>query len=206
MALSNSVLAFVLAMVTVLSLSLPSIVPLFHSPDSALELSHPLVRGDTLYLMATNTGDRPGVIEAAAIGGEHFRMTVASVDPATPGDTFVRPGSQQVQFKITMKLGYLDAALKALEAHSPTRKPQAPATVQISIRQARGEQSVQNFELSGLDLFEIFTAHAQRCEAQVINPTPSGPCEGMDELRRRVDQHAEDVIAKLRGSGAKPSR
>lgn len=187
---SNSILALLVALISVISISISNISPLFSSENSEVVLSNAMIRGDTLLVVATNTGTRPGIVESVKVRGKLFNDAVTTIAPTTPNDAFIRPGAQQSSFRVKMNLNYEDSLTRSIEAlAAPNRKPTVPiARAYITVKQANGDTIIQHFDLSHADASEIFSRHAEICDRKPINSSMFDECLSMSDLKRMSEQ------------------
>src|SRR5687767_5250097 len=112
--ISQNVFALILAAFSVAALGLPPIAQAIRSPNSNVVLSNPVAQDGSLYLIASNSGERPGVIQDGFFSVADPGI-VARILPATSADTFVPSGAKQVRFNIQFHLNAMDAALASAD-------------------------------------------------------------------------------------------
>lgn len=186
---SQTVLALLTALVSVVALSVPPIVKLIHTPRSGASLTAPSLDGTTLRIVAVNRGDAP----AAFI---HARMNSDYLAPATriklrnDADAIIPPGSKLLTFDIIPLLDEAASYNGSMEMMlTMVQKRPAPKTViSFEISQSDGRQEISVFPLDANDLFELLRANANRCSA-VKNPDFLNGCIGYGTLSDKQPAH-----------------
>lgn len=70
--LSNTALALITALVSVLGIAAPAVYKLIHTPNSEAALTMPLVDGTTLRVIAANIGDAPASLIRAWVDSDYL--------------------------------------------------------------------------------------------------------------------------------------
>lgn len=101
LSMSSSVLALLVALVSVLSFAVPMAVELFRKDGSNIAIALQEMQGSNIYFMASNSGNRPGAIGDGAIniryGTDRRTIPLSRVD----SPPVIMPGtSQQVSFML----------------------------------------------------------------------------------------------------------
>jgi hypothetical protein len=148
-----------------------------------------VLRGQTLYLVASNSGKEPGVIGTAMLQSRLFDEPI-EVTLSQPNDAFVPNGSRQVSFTITPRLTAVDALTLAGDDRILKSHPANLGTVIVQVRQSNDDIQYFNFDLHRGNMLRLLEAHARRCQDVDGKPKRSSDC-----------RTAKDVIRELRVKG-----
>jgi len=103
---SSSVLALLVALISVLSFAIPVIKHTFEQKNSILSLSYQFSENDFIYLISYNTGVRPGSISNGKLTittiNKNTYTYPLKVSGLTSGESFV-PAAGSKQIKLTIK-------------------------------------------------------------------------------------------------------
>jgi len=198
LSLSSTVLALFVALVSVASIAVPPMVSLLRGQRSAVRISNPVVRGEAIYITASNLGNSAGVIERASlsiIGGPYgIRPQLRN-----PAEGFVPPGSRQVGFDIGFNLSSDEAINVAFPMMAgPIRSRRTAGALVVHVRQADGEQERFELPITGIMIADALFAHSNRCR-QERNPSYENGCWGLREVRAESDRLHAEVVSEGRG-------
>lgn len=177
LSVSNTALALVIALVSVITTALPVISDALRSDNSRVRISTPVARGKQLLIMATNTGARPGVIQSAAI---HSSMLSAMLHPHASSDGLVESGSEQIIFDVQIRMSPQTARRQALlPFYNTANIAEGTATIQkldirggtadVVVVQYDGSSHIEQLPLSIFDIGILLHAHADQCEESPLS-------------------------------------
>jgi hypothetical protein len=125
--ISSTVLALLVALISVASATLPAAVAALHHPNSVVKIASPVINGEEVYLVVSNTGDRPAAISSALLASPiSDGMTLVPINPAS---VFIPPGSRQVGFHVHFRASARSALYQVSEGQTHDRGSQAAAGV-----------------------------------------------------------------------------
>lgn len=200
LSVSNSVLALLVALVSVSSLALPAISGALRSHRSQVAVSNPVFEGEQVLLVATNVGERPGIVRRAELRSDLIG-TQADLELRSAVDAFVPPGSRQVGFRIVTRRSALDTAMQMMKVASVTiaQRQDAVGVLTVWSEQSNGTTTSRSFSVRRIDLMNLLDAHRVRCEAVRSSRGEDGGCRGLDDLARDVNDHVDATVARLQG-------
>lgn len=195
--LSSTVLALLIALITVATSAVTPLLSVLHAPRSEVVASNPVFHGETLSIVATNLGDRAGVIgrarlESDRLGGQaDLALTKAE-------EAFVRPRVRQVLFAIAMRRNVLDSAMLAMGVAPAlvAEREQRVGTLTVWAQQSDGRETSAIFPVRRIDLMDLFDAHRLRCERE-RKPSYENGCASLKDIQRETDARADQVVRKL---------
>lgn len=168
---SNTALALLTALVSVIGIAAPAVYNVIHKPRSEAMLTMPSVDGTTLRIIAINRGDAPASLIKAWVDSEYL-AAATKVRLRNDSDAIIHPGSQLITFDIIPLLDEDDSYRSSLEMLSYViEKRESPRTeVRFHIFQSDGRFVVQAISLNAEQLFFLLRANADRCSAvKVVN-------------------------------------
>lgn len=186
---STSVLALLIALLSVGSNTLPPLIGLARSPRSSLILSNPIIRGNDIYLVASNLGDRPAVLEKAYLTGPIEGIPEAEIQH--PNQSFVAPGSRQIGYRLKFEMNSLDGLKSALGLLGAKH---GEAHLIVWARESDGQERRFEFPLPGTEVGQAILNHARSC--QIDGDKQRRECQSLE------DRHKE-LQNKLKGAAAK---
>lgn len=190
---SSSVLALLVALVTVATAAIPVLTKALHRPHSRVVVSSPVVQGETVYFAVSNIGDAAGVVRRAGIEAPEFEVN----NPMTflqPHQVLIRPGTQQLAVSPAIMMSSGEAAEASLGGLKSNARP---SFITVAVEQASGEIEEFRFPLSSSDMREMLVAHAERCDGVgQKKPWPSD-CFGLVDLRKENDRLHKIIQGKL---------
>lgn len=200
LAVSNAVLALLVALVSVSSLALPAIVAAGRSHRSQVTVSSPVFEKEDVLLVATNVGDRPGIVRRAELRSDLVGAQ-ADLELLSAAHAFVAPGSRQVGFTVTTRRGALDTALQLMKVSSITiaQRQDAVGKLEVWTEQSDGTTASQTFTVRRIDVMNLLEAHRARCEASSPSSASDDGCRSLDDVIRDTNAHADRTIARLGG-------
>ena len=72
--------------------------------------------------------------------------------------------------------------------------------IAFDIKQAQGSEEQQRIALSRTDLYELFNAHSERCEAIGDKASITNGCQGLADLQKENDEVHARLQEKLKGA------
>lgn len=191
LSLSTTVLALLVALLSVASMALPTLIDLTRRPRSALALSNPIIRGSDVYVVVSNLGDRPAVLEKAYLTGPIEGIPEAEIQH--PAQSFIPPGSRQVGYRLKFQMNSLDGLKSGVSLLGAGHEA---AKLVVWGRESDGEERRFEFPLPGTDVAQAILNHARGC--QIDGDKQRRECQSLE------DRHKE-VQSKLRDVGAAPA-
>lgn len=163
---SNTVLALLTALVSVIGIAAPTMYKIVHKPRSEAILTMPSVDGTTLRLVAINRGDAPASIIKAWVDSDYL-AAATKVKIKKDSDAIIHPGSQLLSFDIIPLLDEDDSYRSSLEMMSYVlqKKPAPRTEIRFNLLQSDGRFAVQAISLDAGQLFGMLRANADRCSA-----------------------------------------
>jgi RNA polymerase subunit RPABC4/transcription elongation factor Spt4 len=182
--ITSTALAVLTAMISVVSLAVPSFINAFHRPRSNAYLTMPSFDGTNLRIIAINSGDAPASLLPAHVQGT-FLAGATRVRLKNEEAAFVKPGAQQIVFDIVPPLSSSQAykaSLDILVDLMPDTKgnPSPEKTVEnivVGVMQSNGHYSVHNIPIFADDMFQLLRNHSDRCESEQ-HPSFENGCIG----------------------------
>jgi ribosomal protein L40E len=199
---SSAVLALLVALVSVLSVTLPAIVGALRPSHSRIVLSSPVIRGEAVYVVASNLGSKPGVIQRGLIHSDYLGMD-SELELINPGEAFVAPGAKQVGLRVRLRLSAEDALFQRLKASLDAMRGSARGQaghIGIWEQGSDGQGRYVRLAVTYEDIVTLLEAHAARCKAATAPPTIDNGCLGIDELRDETDRKVRELEEALRGA------
>jgi hypothetical protein len=171
--ISSTVLALLVALIGVASATLPAAVAALHHPNSAVKIASPVINGEEVYLVVSNTGDRPAAISGALLASPiSDGMTLVPINPAS---VFIPPGSRQVGFHVHFRAS---ARLASDMANDKRMKSDnANSVVSLIVTDFDGGAEAQRIPLDPWDTRRLIVNHRNRCE---VEPSKSMDSECRD--------------------------
>lgn len=127
LAVSSTILALLVALISVTTAAVPAIVQAFEQEESSVRVSNVVLRDMRLSAIAANAGRRPATIAEVAI---HSDRVVLVASPQVREDTYLPSGAKQVVFEVQPKMSA--AAARDL-ADLPEGKVQPDGTRRITL-------------------------------------------------------------------------
>lgn len=191
---SATVLAMLVALVTVTTSALQAAGRMWTGSRSFVTLSNPVIQGTSIYVTASNTGQSPGVITFASLSSDALPGPVHMV-PKTPADTFIASGTRQSIFDVQLKLGIKEGTIGLLEAISRGLKGQSSGGGQLIIRfrESDGRPGAYTAVLDPMDIAQLLEAHVTRCSAEGIVPSYDNGCLSLDEFHNNIQNQLRGV-------------
>lgn len=198
---SNSVLALLVALVSVASIALPAFLNALRPHRSQVTVSNPVFEREQVLLAATNVGERPGIVRRAELRSDLLGGQ-ADLELRGATDAFVPPGSKQVGFRIVVRRNALDTAMQLMKVTSITiaERQDAVGSLTVWSEQSDGSTEKQTFGVRRIDLMNLLEAHRQRCEASRPPASDEG-CLSLADVISATNAHVDRTIARLRGAG-----
>ena len=163
---SNTALALLTALVSVIGIATPAVYSVVHKPRSEAVLTMPSVDGTTLRVVAINRGDAPASLIKAWVDSEYL-AAATKVRLRNDSDAIIHPGSQLLTFDIVPLLDEDDSYRSSLEMLTYiTQNKEAPRTeIRFHVFQSDGRFVVQAISLDAGQLFSLLRSNADRCSA-----------------------------------------
>ncbi|WP_374595728.1 hypothetical protein [Sphingosinicella sp.] len=205
---SGTVLALLVALVSVLGWMLPAVATALRPSHSRITLSNPVVRGEAIYLIATNVGSQPGVIKRGLLRSPYIDLG-ADLLMIHPADALIPPGAKQIGLKVHLQLSTMDAhlgLLKAVADSSRRNSQRLAGHVVVWSQGSNGQDAEARLAISYQDIATLLEAHASRCKNSAAPPTMENGCRGIRELEadnRRFSQQIQESLTKAADQSSK---
>jgi hypothetical protein len=163
---SNTALALVTALISVIGIATPTIYKIIHTPQSQATLSMPSIDGTTLRIVAVNKGDAPASLIRAWVDSEYL-AAATKIRLKNDADALIPPGSKSLTFDVVPLLDEDDSYRSSMEMLSYViKKEPAPRTeIHFDVMQSDGGFVVQTFKLDAEILFGLLRSNADRCSS-----------------------------------------
>ncbi|TDR80106.1 hypothetical protein [Paludibacterium purpuratum] len=169
--ISNTVLALLTALVSVIAIAVPSIYKIVHKPRSEAVLMMPSVDGTTLRVVAVNRGDAPASLAKAWVDSQYL-AAATKIRLRNDSQAIINPGSQLLVFDIIPLLDEADSYRSSLEILGTLikNKPTPRTEIRFLVMQSDGRSAVQAILLDSEQLFSLLRANSDRCSAiKIVN-------------------------------------
>lgn len=186
---STSVLALLIALLSVGSMTLPTLIGLARSPRSSLILSNPIIRGNDIYLVASNLGDRPAVLEKAYLTGPLEGFPEAEIQH--PTQSFVAPGSRQIGYRLKFEMNVQDGLKSAV---SLIGADHGTAKLVVWARESDGKERRFDFPLPSTDVGQAILNHARRCQSE--GGKQRRECQSLEDVHKEVQSKLRGTVTK----------
>jgi hypothetical protein len=214
---SNTALALLAALISVVGIAAPAIYKMIHTPTSNAYLSMPSFEGTTLRIVAVNTGDAPASIIRAWVDSDYL-AAATKVRLRSDADAIIQPGNKLITFDLVPLLDEDDSYRSSLEMLTYIlQEKQGPRTeIRFHLLQSDGGFAIQAVPVDAGQLFALLRANADRCSAlTTVNfengcigrgippeerfPTASDkvPKSLIDELEARINRSKEIGAKKV---------
>ncbi len=164
--ISNTVLALLTALVSVLSIALPNLYGLLHRPKS--DMSAPMIsmEGTTVRLLVTNRGDAAGVFVRADVHSEYL-AAATKVRLRDDQRAVISPGTNLLMFDIIPLLTQEESYRNSVEMIEVVlqNKEAPPTDIFFQFSDSDGYPIVARLSLDADKLFELMRANSDRCSA-----------------------------------------
>ncbi|WP_051534868.1 hypothetical protein [Deefgea rivuli] len=163
---SNTALALITALVSVVGIAGPALYKVVHTPRSEASISMPSVDGTTLRVVAINRGDAPASLGRVWVDGELLAGST-KIKLQNDSDAIIPPGSKLLTFDIVPLLDENDSYSSSLQmlTFATTNKPAPRTEIRFQVLQSDGRFAIQAISLDVEQLFHLFRANADRCSA-----------------------------------------
>jgi hypothetical protein len=142
-------LSLLVALISVVSLSITLLSPLFKVHNSDVRVSFQYFDGGTAHLVASNGGDRPGTIGEAWLDYTGLPKPQRHYLIETTGNRFIPPASSlQLAFAIPCNEGYPSVEYQRSEGFGA--HPISETELVVSVVQFSGERKFQKFPIDAL--------------------------------------------------------
>jgi len=163
---SNTALALITALVSVLGIAAPVLYKVVHQPRSEAMITMPSVDGTTLRVIATNRGDAPASLGRVWVDSEYL-AAATKIRLQNDSDAIIQPGSKLLAFDIIPLLDEDDSYSSSLEMYAlAIQNKSAPRTeIFFQVLQSDGRFVIQSVPLDAEQLFHMLRANSDRCSA-----------------------------------------
>ncbi|MBP5116513.1 hypothetical protein HUS85_11715 [Pseudomonas protegens] len=213
---SNTAIALLAALISVMGIAAPAIYKFIHTPKSHAYLSMPSFEGTTLRIVAVNTGDAPASLIRAWVDSDYL-AAATKVRLRNDSDAIIQPGNKLITFDLVPLLDEDDSYRSSLEmlTYIMQKKPGPRTEIRFHLLQSDGGFAVQAVPVDAGQLFALLRANSDRCSAiTTINfengcigrgtppeerfPTASDnvPKGLVDELEARINRSREAGTTK----------
>lgn len=198
---SNTALALLTALISVLGISASTVYKAVHKPRSEAKLTMPSLDGTTLRIVAVNRGDAPASLIKAWVSSEYL-AAATKVRLRNDSDAIINPGGKLLAFDVVPLLDESDSYSSSLEimGYILKNKPVPRTEIRFQIMQSDGRFVVQAFLLDAEQLFSLLRANADRCSAIKIVNFENG-CIGRGTLPEGRTPLSSDLADKNKGNG-----
>ncbi|MDG0806363.1 hypothetical protein PO856_003639 [Pectobacterium brasiliense] len=111
---SNTALALLTALISVIGIAAPAFYTLVHTPRSKAVLTMPSVDGTTLRIIAINKGDAPASLIRAWVDSDYL-AAATKVKLRSDSDAIIQPGNKLLTFDVVPLLDEEDSYRSSLE-------------------------------------------------------------------------------------------
>ena len=179
---SSTVLALLTALVSVVSVTLPGFMHIFHTPASSMSDPIVTIEGTTIRVLVMNSGDAPGVFVRAFPKGDYL-AGATKIRLRDEQKAVIAPGSNLLTFDVVPLLTQDQSYRNSLEMlQLIVVKKQAPETdIVFLFGESDGQSRVTRLPLDAEGLFGLMRANSDRCSA-IKAPDFYNGCVGPGEL------------------------
>jgi hypothetical protein len=174
--LSSTIIALLVALVSVATTAAPVISKQFGLARSRLNVGVPVIRNGQIQVAITNTGDAPGSIRSVLLVSRYLPTVQTRIDVADAEDAFLPPGSKFVKFNVRLAMSPEKA--RATMTQLIDKRPQPRLLLTVIGSDGREQDVIRNIPV--LELVSLLSQHWERCF----------------ELRERTEQNGCDSIAE----------
>ena len=163
---SNTTLALLTALVSVISIIAPTFYKYFHTPQSKAVLTAPSLDGTTLRIIAVNRGDASASLTAARVSSEYL-APATKVRFRNDSDAIIPPGSKLITFDVIPLMNEDESYKKSIDIIGVviSKKPNPPTEIIFRLQQSNGEFSFHGFQIKDEDMFRLLRSNADRCSS-----------------------------------------
>ncbi len=204
LSVSTTMVALLVALLSVATMAIPPVMAYFHTPASALSITNPVVKGRSIYLIASNRGDATGVVLRAEIASPYFNKDLEGapdLELRSISDSIVPPGAKQLALDFSLNRNAFDSALASLELAIDRAEVHSlrAARLQVYVAEYDGEQVFYDFALSSEQLLMLLEGHMERCSSLGKDASHRNGCGGLDDMHRELQKKLREVMKKLDG-------
>ncbi len=176
--ISNTTLALLAALVSIVGIVAPTIHSVFHVPRSEAILTTPSLDGTTLRIIAINRGDAPASLTAARISGDYL-APATKVKFRNDSDAIIPPGSKLITFDVIPLMDEDESYQKSINmiGFVLSNKPAPPTEILFRLAQSDGRYSFHGFKIQDEDMFRLLRSNADRCSG-IKEPNFENGCAG----------------------------
>lgn len=164
--ISNTVLALLTALVSVLAITIPTIFNLLHTPKS--DMANPMITldGTTVRALINNRGDASGFFVRADVRSDYLARAT-KVRLREDQRAVISPGANLLMFDIVPLLTRDESYRNSVDMiELMIQKKDAPATeIVFQFADSEGALMVTRLSLDANKLFELMRANSDRCSA-----------------------------------------
>ncbi|MFK0207218.1 hypothetical protein [Agrobacterium sp. NPDC090283] len=164
--ISNTVLALLTALVSVLAIAIPSLYSLLHTPKS--DMADPMITldGTTVRVLINNRGDASGVFVRADVRSDYL-AGATKVRLRDDQQAVITPGANLLMFDIIPLLTQDESYQNSVDMiELIIQKKDAPNTdIVFQFGDSDGALMVTRLSLDADKLFELMRANSDRCSA-----------------------------------------
>lgn len=192
--ISSTVLAMLVALVTVSTSLINAIGNNSISKESSSLVNNPVVHKKSLSFIATNSGKSPAMIEHIFLENKIFPGHIDLI-PREPSDTFIPFGSKQVTYdaKILASVEESRATMSAVLNATPDDKKrysqsdlgEAATQLVIVIKESDGSDHVEKLIFHPVDFAILLGEHTDQCLKEQGLPSFERECLSEEERKSR---------------------
>lgn len=164
--ISNTVLALLTALVSVLSVAIPNLYGLLHTPKSDMAAPMVSLDGTTVRVLVNNRGDAAGVFVRAEVRSEYL-AGATKVRLRDDARAVISPGTNLLMFDIVPLLTQDQSYRNSIEMIELAlqQKNAPPTEFLFQFGDSQGLPMVARLSLDANDMFELMRANSDRCSA-----------------------------------------
>ncbi|WP_205837170.1 hypothetical protein [Neorhizobium sp. T25_13] len=164
--ISNTVLALLTALVSVLSIAIPNLYGLMHRPKSDMAAPMISMEGTTVRVLVNNRGDAAGVFVRADVRSEYL-AGATKVRLRDDQRAVIGPGTNLLMFDIIPLLTQDESYRNSVEMIELVLQDKGapPTDIIFQFGDSDGIPMITRLSLDANKLFELMRANSDRCSA-----------------------------------------
>lgn len=185
--ISTAMMALIIAALSVATVAAPVFYKIFGLNKSKIVIGAPIIEGETLRVIVTNTGTMPGAIRAprvySSMNREHSNwFEWLNLGFVRSSDSYIAPGSKLIEFDIPLQM----SAASALNLTDEIFKNNRAYKLEIEVVNSDGSTSEEEAVLNGSDVRKLLFDHAYACQSQQEQSFDNGCASTEEEARERA--------------------
>ena len=173
---SSSVLALLVALISVTTTALPVVSSALSDPQSQSLVSRPVFQGVKLTVAVSNVGNGPAVFRDGSISSSFLSPGPVALRLQNATDSFIKVGSQPLTLDIDWKRDAVDAASVAVEMQKIQNNPASADAgfSKIVVLETDGREKEFKYPISAYDVRQIAEAKFAICKE--VKPSSDPKC------------------------------